>query len=75
MKAKAKLITREMAIRRLRELQGSRTLRAFAAELGISYQYLSEIMCGRRNLGPLVLQHLGLEKRPRPEPTYVEVER
>lgn len=69
------MVTQEMAIARLRKLQGERSLRQFAHELRISYQYLAEIYSGRRSLAGAVpvLDFLGLARNPPEEPTYIRV--
>ena len=36
---------------------------SLAAEIGISPQYLNDILKGRRDLGETVLRYLGLQKR------------
>lgn len=47
----------------LRKKQGGRTNRDFAAELGISGQFLGDIYEGRRTPGEKVLTPLGLKSR------------
>lgn len=53
---------RSDVIRMLRRRQGSRSLRTFAAELGCSPSYLSDLYRSRRDPGPMVLQWLGLKR-------------
>lgn len=67
-------ITHTMVLEKLRKRQGKKTLRDFAKELGISYQYLSDVYIGRRGLGKTVLTQLRLVKNPPGEPTYSEVQ-
>ena len=67
-------ITHTMVLEMLKRRQGKKTLRDFAKELGISYQYLADLYCGRRGLGEMVLSQLKLVKNPPPEPTYSEVQ-
>ncbi len=55
-----KLLTRKKVIARMRERQGRRTQKAFAAELGISQPFLSDIYAGKRDPGAKVLSKLGL---------------
>lgn len=71
----AKLVTHQMAVDRLRRLQGKRTLREFAAALGVSHQYIADIYHGRRGMGEAVLKQLRLTKNPPAEPTYSEIQR
>lgn len=66
-------ITHTMVLERLRKRQGKRTLREFAKELGISYQYLADVYIGRRGLGETILRQFKLVKNPPGEPTYSEV--
>ncbi len=56
----AKLLSREKLIARMRKRQGRRTQKAFAAELGISEPFLSDIYAGKRDPGHKVLSKLGL---------------
>lgn len=54
-------------------LQGrldAKSLRAVAADLGISPPYLSDIMLGRRKPGPKVLKALGMERTVERVVTY-----
>jgi len=46
----------------LRRRQGSKSLRQYARELGISAPYLYDVMRGSRNPGPKLLDSLGLER-------------
>lgn len=52
----------------LRKKQGKRTNRAFAAELGISAQFLGDIYDNRRTPGDKILLPLGLKSRMIYEP-------
>lgn len=45
----------------LRRKAAGKTQRAFAEEVGISQQYLCDLLQGRRTPGPAVLEYLGLE--------------
>ena len=56
-------MTEKDILRRLRALMSGRTQRAVAAELGISEQYLCDILKGRKPPGPTVLKALGLSRR------------
>ena len=47
----------------LRQRLSGRTQVSLAQELGITTSYLSDILTGRRAIGPQVLKALGLEKR------------
>ena len=44
----------------LRQRQGSRSQRELAKEIGIGEAYLSDLLRGRRDAGPIVLEYLGL---------------
>jgi len=58
--ANPKLLTREKLIARMRKRQGRRTQKAFAAELGVSEPFLSDIYAGKRDPGAKVLNKLQL---------------
>ena len=46
----------------LRDKQGNRTQTEFAVEIGVTNQYLSDVLNGRRGpTGPAILRYLGLE--------------
>jgi len=45
-----------------KRLEG-KTQKELAGELGISVQYLNDILAGRRSPGPTVIEALGLEKQ------------
>jgi transcriptional regulator with XRE-family HTH domain len=73
--SQAKLLSREKLLARMRKRQGRRTQKAFAAELGISEPFLSDIYAGKRDPGHKVLSKLGLarltayqEQNAKPEP-------
>lgn len=68
--AKRKQLETAEVIRLLKKMQGGRSLRKFAVDLGISAPYLSDIYNGRRGPGKAVLSHLGLIKNVRLETTY-----
>ena len=53
----------EQVIALLRKRQGKQSLREFAAELGVSAGYLSDIFCGNRAPGATILDLLGIEKQ------------
>jgi transcriptional regulator with XRE-family HTH domain len=57
-----KQLTQEQVIELMRKKQGDRMAKDYAAELGISRPYLSDIYAGKREPGPTVLAKLGLEK-------------
>jgi len=57
-----KSLTREEVIAILRKDQAGRSIREYAETLGISAPYLSDIFLGRRDPGPSVLKHFGLER-------------
>jgi len=57
----AKKLTKDQVIGILRKRQGERTAKELASELGITPQYLSDVFAGKRELGPSILDGLGLE--------------
>ena len=68
---KRKTLQTKDVVEMLRKRQGDRSLRRYAADLGISPSYLSEIYRGTRRPGEVVLQNLGLSKSTKTEITYV----
>lgn len=46
---------------RLRRMKTA-TFTELAAEIGVSRQYLSDVLAGRREAGPAILHSLGLER-------------
>jgi Trp operon repressor len=59
----AKILTREQVIRELRRIQGTRTNREFAAELGIHESHIGQIYKGSRDPGESILSQLNLTKK------------
>ena len=57
-----KRITSDELLNLLRDKQGDRTQAELAKEIGISPAYLSDVLAGRRDPGPSVLDFLGIEK-------------
>lgn len=57
-----KKLTRDELLEMLLEKQGDRPAYKLADELGISPAYLSDIMRGKSEPGPSILEALGLEK-------------
>lgn len=55
-------MNREAVIELLTKRQGSRSLREFAKELGVSASYLSDVYLGHREPGPSILEPLGLNR-------------
>lgn len=49
-------------VKLLKKRQGRLTASAFAKEIGVSPQYLSDIYAGRRAPGPSLLNFMGLER-------------
>lgn len=56
-------LTEEDVISIIRAEQGDKSLRKFAAEIGITAAYLSDLYLGRRSPGEKVLGYFGIEKR------------
>jgi transcriptional regulator with XRE-family HTH domain len=57
-----KLLTKDQVIALLKKRQGERTQQELAEELGVSQQYLSDVLLGRRDPGPAVLDKLNLRQ-------------
>lgn len=57
---KRKSLTKEGVIKMLRDRQGKLSINKFAASLGVSQPYLSDIYNGKREPGPKVLSRLGI---------------
>lgn len=55
-----KQMSRDDVVKLMRKVQGDRTQRDFAVELGISQQYLCDIYKGAKDPGDTVLTALGL---------------
>jgi transcriptional regulator with XRE-family HTH domain len=55
-------------IQRLRQLQGDQTQAQFAGQIGITQQYLSDVLQGNRRPGKKITDYLGLE------PGYIKPE-
>ena len=57
-------MTRESVIRKLRQLIAEKgTAKAAAQFLGVSSQYLSDVLKGRRDPGDKILSSMGLQSR------------
>lgn len=50
-----------MISKMLEQKRGSRTWKELAAEMNCSAAYLSDVLNGRREPGPKILEYLGLE--------------
>jgi hypothetical protein len=61
---------KEDVIAKLQEEQGSRSLRAYAAAIGCSASCLCKVYAGKRDPGPRLLGHLGLERKESVTVTY-----
>lgn len=57
-----KMLTAKEVVELMRRRQGKRNQRAFAEELGISQQYLSEVYRGYRDPGESIVSPLGFKK-------------
>lgn len=58
----AKILSSEQVLQLLKKRQGNRPNTELAAELGISKQYLGDVLRGRRDPGPPILKALGIKK-------------
>ena len=63
-------MTKQEIIRLLQRKQATQSLRSFAADIGCSASYLSDIYLGRREPGPKIASFLGVEKRTTVKTTY-----
>jgi hypothetical protein len=63
---------REDVVKQLKKAQGKKSLRAFAQSVGCSAAYLSDVYHEKRDPGPLLLDHLGLERKTITTTTYVK---
>jgi hypothetical protein len=64
-------MTKHDVIARLKNEQGDRSLRTFAADIGEDPAVLSKVYNGERDPSPRVLAFLGLEKREKKIIEYV----
>ena len=55
-----KAYTQEDVIAMMRKAIGKGTAKDYAEQLGVSQQYLSDVLRGRRQPGPTILERLGL---------------
>ncbi len=58
-----KTINQRQLLELLRKRQGKRTAKEFAAEIGVSPQYLSDVYAERREVGPAILDALKIRKQ------------
>jgi transcriptional regulator with XRE-family HTH domain len=58
----AKVLSSEQVIGLLKKRQGRRPNTELAVELGISKQYLGDVLRGRRDPGPPILKALGIKR-------------
>lgn len=63
---------KEDVVKELKRRQGKSSLRSYATNLGCSAAYLSDLYRGRRDPGPLILDHLDLERQIVTTVTYVK---
>jgi transcriptional regulator with XRE-family HTH domain len=47
----------------LQQIRGERTVTQFAADLGFSKQYVSNVLCGNKEPSHLLLRRAGIRKR------------
>lgn len=53
---------KEDVLKKLIEDKGERSLRTYASVVGASAMYINDVLNNRREPGPRILKHLGLEK-------------
>ena len=63
---------KEDVVEQLKKDQGERSLRTYAANIGCSASYLSDVYNGNRDPGPKLLDHLNLERKEVVTVTYVK---
>jgi hypothetical protein len=63
---------KEDVIKKLREKQGTRSLRTYAKTIGCSAAYLSDVYSDKREPGPKLLDHLDLECQTTVTKIYVK---
>lgn len=56
------MLRKEEVIKKLKEDQGTRSLREYAPMLGYSASYLNDVYSGRREPSSKLLDHLNLER-------------
>ena len=61
----SKLLTEDQVIELLRSIQGDRTMKDVALEMGVSLSYLSDVLLRHRAPGKLILERLGLIREVR----------
>ena len=64
-------LTEAEVILLMKETQGERTMRNFAAEIGVSAPYIADIYAGRRSPGIKVLKYFKIGKTRRVIVEYV----
>jgi transcriptional regulator with XRE-family HTH domain len=64
-KTRDTVIDKKQVVDLIRETQGSKTLRDFGDEVGVSASYISEIYKGTRNPGVKILDYFGITKSTR----------
>lgn len=64
----------DRVLRKLKKMQGERSLRVFARELGISTVYLFDIYHGRREPSETIARAAGFEKQVKRVVTYKPLE-
>jgi transcriptional regulator with XRE-family HTH domain len=55
-------LSQEEVVGMLQKKQGDMTQKDLAAQIGVTQQYLCDVLLGRRDPGPRILQFLGIEK-------------
>jgi hypothetical protein len=60
--SKHQVISAEDFLKVLSKSRKGRTLRVFAAELGVAYQFLGQVFAGKCHPGPTIAKKLGYEQ-------------
>lgn len=60
--SKAQVITNDELVRVLKAKIGEKTVKAFAAESGVSFQFLYHVLAGKYEVGPKVAGLLGYQQ-------------
>jgi len=67
-----RIYTKDEALQRLKSFQGKRTVREFAADIGVSYAYLNSVYQGAA-IGKRLREYLGLGMQTTKTITYFEL--
>lgn len=63
---------KKQALKRLKDVMGSQSKTEFARQIGVTPQYICDILAGRKEIGPTVLKAIGLKRKKVVTVTYEE---